>query len=156
MAGLEILLRGVRVYHVTRVVHTSLAPGPFREGHAHMHKAHFICIFLFPPFFSSSFFHNNMKRTHRIWSWNAMLTPCLATHARTDLKTSCHGFPQSRLHSFSEKPVMEHSQTFRGNRVGDDVSKLSSKEPFLQEEGTVNPCSVSGLVMFRKPKWMAQ
>ena len=36
------------------VVHTSLAPGPFREGHAHMHKVHFIFIYLFLPF--SSFF----------------------------------------------------------------------------------------------------
>lgn len=34
---------------------------------------------------------NNMKRTHQVLSWNAMLTPCLANHARTDLKTSCHG-----------------------------------------------------------------
>lgn len=42
---------------------------------------------------------------------------------------------QSRLHSFSEKPVIEHSQTSRGKRVGDFVSKLSSKEPLLQEEG---------------------
>ncbi|KAJ8613976.1 hypothetical protein MRB53_036574 [Persea americana] len=41
---------------------------------------------------------------------------------------------QSRLHSFSGKPVIEHSQTSRGKRVGDDVSKLSSKEPLLQEE----------------------
>lgn len=42
---------------------------------------------------------------------------------------------QSRLHSFSEKAIIEHSQTSRGKGVGDDVSKLSSKEPLLQEDG---------------------
>jgi hypothetical protein len=83
------------------------------------------------------FFFFFMKRTHQVWSWNAMLTPCLANNARTDLKTSCHGGGrsrlQSRLHSFSEKPVIEHSQTREGR--GSGTSKLSSKEPLLQEEG---------------------
>ena len=129
------MLRGVRVYHVTRVVHTSLAPGPFREGHAHMHKAHFIFIFIFPPFVSSSFFHNNMKRTHRIWSWNAMLTPCLATHARTDLKTSCHGFknlkagyilsPRSQLWSIA-KP-------FEGIGSGTTFQSCQAKNLFCRK-----------------------
>lgn len=32
---------------------------------------------------------------------------------------------------------MEHSQTSRGKGVGDDVSKLSSKEPLLQERKRV-------------------
>jgi|EndMetStandDraft_5_1072996.scaffolds.fasta_scaffold00299_3 hypothetical protein len=62
----------------------TLAPGPFREGHA---QRPIFSTFSFP----SSFFVNKMKRTHQVWSWNAMLTPCLANHVRTDLKTSCHG-----------------------------------------------------------------
>lgn len=91
MAGLEIFLRG-----------GSRGLKPILHGSCtlHWHRARFvratpICIrpihFIFIFDFSSSFFVNNMKRTHQVWSLNAMLTPCLANHARTDLKTSCHG-----------------------------------------------------------------
>ena len=68
-----------------------------------------------------SFFVNNMKRTHQVRSWNAMLTPCLANHARTDLiRPWCgHGFkagyilsPRSQLWSIA-KP---RGGTGRGRR----------------------------------------
>ena len=55
-----------------QVVHTSVTPGPFRERHAH--KAYFF-------FFSLFFFVNIVKRTHQVWSWNAMLGPILKHHA---------------------------------------------------------------------------
>lgn len=119
MAGLEIELTRVEeiILHVTRVVHTSLTPGPFRERHAF------------------AFFVNIVKRTHQVWSWNTMLGPILKHHAMgvvTDSKPATffllrNSAPDSIAFSSRFSDKLNTFYIFRRKKAYDEVSQSNTE-----------------------------